>query len=105
MKDLDFQLTKQKIRDEFELTLKEKVERLLKVKPHEITASTHFAAVSHETALLFRDGHYYGCISLTQAVAEALVKFMCQRNQFKAGKDYESNVEKLFERKFINGKL
>jgi len=105
MENINYQLTESKIREEFEISIKGKVERLLKVKPHELTASTHFAAVSHETTLLFRDAHYYGCISLTQAVSEALVKFMCQRNKFKAGKDYTSNVEKLFKRNLIDNKL
>ncbi len=56
MEDLNYQLLEQKIKDEFEFTLKDKVERLIKVKVHDITSSTHFVAVSHETTLLFRVG-------------------------------------------------
>jgi len=52
--------------------------------------------------LLYRDGYYYACISLSQSVAEAIVRFMCQINSFRADKDYESNVDKLFKRKFID---
>ena len=40
-----------------------------------------------------------------QSVAEALVRFMCHRNQFKAGKDFEDNVERLFKRRFIDSNL
>jgi hypothetical protein len=99
------QLIEKQLREKFESNIKQRVKRLLKFKHHVITASTHFAAVSHEASLLFIDGHFYGCISLAQAVAEALVKFMCQRNKFKAGKDFTSNVDNLYKRNFIDESL
>ena len=103
--NLDQQFLEKKLRDEFESTIHDRVDRLTKAKPHEITASTHFAAVSHEATLLFRDGHFYGCIALSQAVAEALVRFICQRNSFKAGNDYKTNIRKLYNRKLIDEEL
>jgi hypothetical protein len=67
--------------------------------------NVHFAAPSAECSLLFRDGHYYGCIALTQAVAEALVRFLCTKNSCKPAKDFEKNVEKLSTRTFISDKV
>ena len=93
------------LEQEYKGTLKERVKRYLKVKPHPIIAGTHFAPVSAEIPLLFRDGHYYGCIALTQAVAEALVRFMCERNRFNPDKDFKKNAEKLYTRKFIKEDL
>jgi hypothetical protein len=93
------------LEQEYKGTLKERVKRYLKVKPHPIIAGTHFAPVSAEIPLLFRDGHYYGCIALTQAVAEALVRFMCMRNRFDPEKDFKKNTEKLYTRKFIKENL
>lgn len=90
------------LRGEFELTLTDRVNRYLAVKPHEIVTDTHFAAVSAECASLFRDGHFYGCIALTQAVAEALVRFICQRSSCKASDEFEKNVETLSKRKLIS---
>ena len=63
------------MREEFEGTLSERVVRYIQVKPHEIISNTHFSAPSSECSLLFRDGHFYGCIALVQAVAEALTHF------------------------------
>ena len=90
------------LRGELELTLSDRVDRYLQVKPHEIVANTHFASVSTECAALFRDGHFYGCVAPTQAVAEALVRFVCLRNSCRASDNFEKNVGTLRRRGFIN---
>ncbi len=93
------------IKQEFEQTLSDRAARYLQVKPHGIIPYTHFSAASAECSLLFRDGHFYGCIALTQAVAEALARFLCQRNSWKPANEFEENVEKLCARKVISSKL
>ncbi len=93
------------IKQEFEQTLSDRVTRYLQVRSHEIVPYTHFSAASAECCFLFRDGHFYGCIALSQAVAEALVRFLCQSNSWKPSKEFEGNVEKLFKRNFISAKL
>ena len=93
------------IRQEFEQTLSDRAARYLQVKPHGIVSYEHFSAASAECSLLFRDGHFYGCIAITQAVAEALVRFLCQRNSWKPAKEFGKNVEKLSGRKFISHEL
>lgn len=90
------------LRQLFEQTLTERIRRHLEVKPHPIVANHHFSAASAECIELFRDGHFYGCIALTQAVAEALVKFLCQKNSWQPDKVFEKNVKKLLKRKFIS---
>lgn len=80
----------------------ERVERYLRVQHHGIVAATPFAAASAECIDLFRDGHYYGAISLSQAVGEALVRHMCLSNEFRPGKAFEQNVQKLKRRSFID---
>jgi len=97
--------TENSIRQEFEGTLADRVDRYVQVKPHIIIPNEHFAAPSAECSLLFRDGHYYGCIALTQAVAEALVRFLCTKNSFKPVKKFEENVENLSTRTFISDKV
>jgi hypothetical protein len=107
-KDMDIQETMQRvftedgIKQEFEQTLSSRVERYLKVKPHGIVPLTEFAPVSAECTLLFRDGHFYGSIALSQAVAEAIAKFLCQKNGWKPKKNFEENVAKLQTRQFIS---
>jgi len=93
------------IRQEFEGTLADRAARYLQVKPHGIVPYEHFSAASAECSLLFRDGHFYGCIALTQAVAEALVRFLCTKNSFTPEKKFKENVRKLSTRKFISDKV
>ena len=98
-------LTSQSMRDEFEQTLQERVERYLQVKPHGIIPYAPFAMPSSECSLLFRDGHFYACIALVQAVAEAIVRYMCEVDFKNHDKVFEKNIEKLHTRKFIDNKL
>jgi hypothetical protein len=90
---------------EFEATLRERVRRSIEVRPHGISPNQHFAPVSGECAKLYRDAHFYGCIALTQAVAEALVRFLCERNSWKPAKQFEENVDKLCARAKIPPQL
>jgi hypothetical protein len=102
---MEQKIVEDSLRQECEATIGERARRYLQVKPHSVIPATHFAAVSAEVTLLFRDGHYYGCIALAQEVAEALVRFMCERNSFKPVKEFEKNVGKLYTRNFINNEL
>ncbi|MDP2930666.1 MAG: hypothetical protein Q8N56_03625 [bacterium] len=92
--------TEDSIRQEFEQTLSERVIRYLAVKPHGIIPNTKFAPASSECSLLFRDGHFYGCIALVQAVAEALMRLLCQTNKIPLG-EFENNLKQLFEAEVI----
>jgi hypothetical protein len=93
------------IKQEFELTLPERVERFLQVEPHKIIPNAPFTVPSTECSLLFRDGHFYACIALVQAVAEAIVRYICDIDFGRHAKVFEKNVEKLCSRKFIDGRL
>jgi hypothetical protein len=77
------------IKQEMEQTLSVRTERYFKVKPHDIIPYTPFAPASAECPLLFRDGHFYSCIALVQAVAEAIARFMCEKNSWKPSKLFE----------------
>ena len=98
-------LTEDSLRQRFEQTLSSRATRYLKVKPHGIIPFTPFAAASSECNFLFRDGHFYGCIALTQAVTEAIVRFLCIRNGWKPAKVFETNINKLHKRGFISQEI
>ena len=98
-------ITEDSIKQEFEQTLSSRVERYLKVKQPIAVPYTEFAPASAECALLYRDGHYYGCIALSQAVAEAIARFLCHRNGWKPNKSFEQNVGKLKARQFISEEI
>jgi hypothetical protein len=80
----------------------ERVDRYLKARHHGIVAATPFAPASAECIALFRDGHFYGAISLSQAVGEALVRHMCRSNRWRPAEHFEENVRKLRQRDFID---
>lgn len=80
----------------------ERVDRYLRAQHHGIVADTPFAPASAECIELFRDGHFYGAISLSQAVGEALVRHMCQSNRWRPAENFEENVGKLRRRNFID---
>jgi hypothetical protein len=89
-------------RNQCEASVAARVDRFLRVDHHAIVANTPFAGPSSECVGLFRDGHFYGCISLSQAVGEALVRHMCRSNQCKVAKNFEENVTTLKRRQFID---
>ncbi len=90
------------LRQDFEQTLPDRVSRYLEVKPHEVIPLTPFACASSECSLLFRDGHFYGCIALTQAVAEAIVRLLCQKNNCSHTGKFEEKIERVHKKRFIS---
>lgn len=80
-------------------TIAERVTRYLELNFIKVTPNEHFASISAECIRLYRDGCFFACIALCQAVAEALVRFLCTKNSFKADKDFEKNVNTLCRRK------
>jgi hypothetical protein len=63
-----------------------------------------FAAPSVECAEHFRDGHYFGCIALTQAVLEAVIRHAWQMKLKKKPNQessFDKNLEALHKRRFI----
>lgn len=89
------------IRSELESTVQERVDRFLEIQWPFVIPYTHFSHAFGECLLTFRDGHFCACIVLTQAVAEAMIKFLCKKNHWRPSKDYEQNVYKLCDRSII----
>jgi hypothetical protein len=98
-------ITAESMKQEFEQSLPKRVERYLQVKPHEIIPNAPFAVPSSECSLLFRDGHFYACIALVQAVTEAIVRYICDIDFNNHNKVFEKNIEKLHVRKSIDDGL
>ena len=80
-------------------TIGERVARYLELDFIEVTPNTPFTRISAECILLYRDGYFFACIALCQAVAEALVRFLCKTSGFKASNTFEKNIETLCRRK------
>ena len=93
------------LRQECEHTLEARADRYLRIRHHGIISNTSFATASAECIDLFRDGHFYGAISLSQSVGEALVRHMCKMSGWRPAKRYEENVRKLVERNVIDDRF
>lgn len=68
--------------------------RLARTEVHWLIPSEWFAPASSECRDMFRDGHFYGCISVAQAVGETLAtKFLMGHHP---AADSQGILEKLF---------
>lgn len=77
MADEDFEQIEQELRSSFESQLPYQIARASLVKHLKLLPNHHFARASFECRDMFIAGQYFGCISLCQAVAEALIRFLC----------------------------
>lgn len=94
----------QSIKQEFEKSLPDRVTRHLQISSCAFTASAQFSAASVECSLLFRDGYFYACIALTQAIADSLARSLCHKSGWEASRKLQTNVEKLCVRGIISDK-
>jgi len=78
-------------------TISDRVTRYLELDFIKITPNTHFASISAECMLLYRDGYFFACIALCQAVDEAIVRLICERNGMGSPHftKFETNIRKL----------
>jgi hypothetical protein len=85
-------IVRQSLYSELEATINQRIDRYLSVKHQWLVGLHHFARASHECLLLFRDGYFTSCITLTQAVAEGIVSFVAERNNLRMA-DRETKQE------------
>ena len=78
-----------------EARLSGRAERAARTKVHGVIPNHFFSRASSECRDLFIDGHYYGCISLAQAVAEGLSTYLGRLHQPGARKDPQQRVQRL----------
>jgi hypothetical protein len=83
---LDAESMRQLIQEDDEGKFDQRIARLQRVRLHKMIPHLWFDAASTECRDLFRDGHFYGCVCLTQSVAEALAKFVLEVHKEKIGK-------------------
>jgi len=88
-----------KRRDEAKLTAR--ADRAQRTQVHGIIPGEFFAAASSECRDVFIDGHYYACISLSQAVAEGLTRHMGDVHKVGARNDPRKRVALLLSKDAI----
>ncbi len=75
--------------------LADRQNRAARTSVHGMIPNEFFTAASSECRDVFIDGHYYACISLSQAVAEGLSKFLGTFHQVGAKKNPTERVQRL----------
>lgn len=86
-------------------TLSERANRFLRVKGSVLVPNGPFAAPSMECAEQFRDGHYFGCIALTQSVLEAVIRNVWQIKLKKKPNQegrFDKNLEALHNKEVVS---
>lgn len=68
------------LRADLEADIEARIDRCFEADPMSIIPNHHFSAPSAECIGMYRDGYFYGCVTLSQAVAEGIVKFAAERN-------------------------
>ena len=89
------------LEQDFLASINDRISRYLELDFIQVVPNTHFAPITIECILLYRDGYFFACIALCQAVAEALLRFICERNDrgSKGFVKFETNIRKLRELK------
>jgi hypothetical protein len=93
------------IKNEVLRTLSDRADRFIQVRGNVLVPDSPFAAPSVECAEQFRDGHYFGCIALTQAVLEAVIRHVWQVKLKKKPNQegsFDKNLEALHKKKIIS---
>lgn len=93
------------IKNEVLRTLSDRADRFLQVRGTILVPDGPFAAPSVECAEQFRDGHYFGCIALTQAVLEAVIRHVWQVKLKKKPNQegsFDKNLEAIHKKRFIS---
>ncbi len=89
-------------RKSFEAGLDEAWARAQRVPVLNVIPGEYFSRGSTECRELFINGHFVGCISLCQAVAEGLSKFLIKVKRMRSTKDYKTRCHRLFKEKIIS---
>jgi len=101
MKPLEQRMTvdrdriRNELRERFELHLEDQVDRQARSRVHPFIPAQFFSVASSECRSLFVEGHFYGCITLAQSVAEGIARFLAQKNELGEHDNYRSQINIL----------
>ena len=95
MTDAEREGTELMLRQDFERRLPARLDRQARIPVHPCLPTEFFAQASAECRHLFFDERYYGCIVLTQSVAEGVARFVAEKKCPGDKSKYKKRVEKL----------
>jgi len=68
------------LRSSFDASIETRVERYMEIAHQGIVPAHHFAAASDQCIKLYRDGYFLSAVMVSQAVNEAVCRFILDRN-------------------------
>lgn len=77
-------------------TINERITRYLELGFIKVMPNENWSTISAECILLYRDGYFFACISLCQAVAEAIARDLCKKNSLRTSNNFKVNVNRLY---------
>lgn len=89
------------LRQIFDQTLQERIERYLEIDHQGIIGNHYFAAASSECIDLYRDGYFIAVVMVTQAVNEGILKLVAERNNI-SEKTHSDLIKKLIEKNIVS---
>jgi hypothetical protein len=92
-----------RLRQVFEQTFEERVDREQSVPRERLIPNHHFAFASSECLDLFRDGYFLSCIMVCQAVSEGLGKLVMERNQ--VCREQKETVQNVLNKLQLGGEI
>lgn len=90
------------LRSKFENGLQARVRRTEELKYQRIIGAHYFAAAATQSLELYRDGYMLGCIMCSQALLEAILKFVAKRNRMECKKEVEELIADFETKKTLN---
>ena len=87
------------LRGQFQAELAGRIERYSKSRVHGVIPQGYFAPASSECRDLYVSGHFYGCITLCQTVAEGLAKFIAEKNGLPQVEEHIAQVNIIRKRR------
>jgi hypothetical protein len=91
------------LRRRFESDLPARINRTETMSYQRIIGAHYFAAASSQCLELYRDGYMLGCVMCSQALLEAVLKFVAQRNGMEYKKEVEELIKNLETRNILQG--
>jgi hypothetical protein len=90
------------LRQMFELTLHERLDRAVALDHHRILAAHHFAEASAECIELWRDGRFYAVVMMSQAIAEGICRLVLDRRGLSEEQYQGARIRRLAEAGLIS---
>ena len=92
------------LRRRFESSIEGRVRRTKELQYKRVIGGHYFAVASAQCLELFRDGYFLGCIMCSQALLEATLKFVAQRNGLESKKEVEDLLRDLESKGVLNAR-